>query len=272
MARTVIVGDVHGCARELEDLLSYVGLSSSDKLFFVGDLVVRGPRPREVIALAREHGAVAVRGNHEDRLLRWKRSKGTDHEIRIGAVTRRAAEALKPRDWEYLEELPLWADLPSHETRIVHAGLMPGIPIEEQDPRTLMNIRTLDRHHEPSELRGSISWAHHYAGPQHIVFGHNASVSPDIALHATGIDTGAVYGGRLTAMVLREGERPPPPEDRAKVLVSVPSRRVYFEKDRPSHSASFKLLRSAEGRHKHGSVPPASIRSRARAGRRSESG
>ncbi len=264
MARTVIVGDVHGCIRELEDLLSYVGFSASDKLFFVGDLVVRGPKPHEVVALAREHGAIAVRGNHEDRLLRWKKSKGSDHEIRIGAVTRRAAEALKPRDWDYLDEMPLWADLPSHDVRIVHAGLLPGIAIENQDPRTLMYIRTLDRHLEASEIRGSQSWAHHYEGPHHIVFGHNASVSPDIALHATGIDTGAVYGGRLTAMVLREGERPPLPEDRTKVLVSVPSRRVYFEKDRPSHSASFKLLRA--------SVPPASARSRQRAGRRSETG
>ena len=66
-------------------MLSYVGLSTSDKLFFVGDLVVRGPKPHEVVALARAHGAIAVRGNHEDRLLRWKKSKGSDHEIRIGA-------------------------------------------------------------------------------------------------------------------------------------------------------------------------------------------
>jgi len=259
MGRAVIVGDVHGCIRELEDLLSYVGLSADDQLFFVGDLVVRGPKPHEVVALARAHGAVAVRGNHEDRLLSWRRSKSTSHEMRIGAITRRAAEALKPRDWEYLEAMPLWADLPSHGVRIVHAGVRPGIEIDEQDPRTLMYVRTLDRHMDPSELRGSVGWAHHYAGPEHIVFGHNASVEPDIAPHATGIDTGAVYGGRLTAMVLREGERPPAPEDRKKVLVSVPSRRVYVEKDRPSHSASFKLLRAS-------AMPPVG-----RVGRRSES-
>ena len=71
MGRTIIIGDVHGCARELSDLLGYVGASSTDTIVFVGDLVVRGPLPHEVVSIARSLHAVAVRGNHEDRLLRW---------------------------------------------------------------------------------------------------------------------------------------------------------------------------------------------------------
>jgi len=230
MGRTIIVGDVHGCARELEDLLSYVGLSRRDRLVMVGDLVVRGPEPRKVVTMLRELGAQAVRGNHEDRLLRWRRSTRTPNEIHIGALTRRTAEDLKTRDWEYLEALPLWLDLPEHGVRVVHAGLVPGLSIEDQDPRTLMYVRTLDHDREPCETRGARSWAHHYEGPEHVVFGHNALPFPEIATHATGIDTGAVYGGRLTAMVLREGEHVPPPDRRREVLVSVPSHRAYYEK------------------------------------------
>lgn len=252
MSRTIIVGDVHGCIRELEDLLAYVGFRrGDDRLVFVGDLVVRGPKPHEVVHLARSLGALAVRGNHEDRLMRWKRSKGTSNPLKIGSVTRRAANALKPRDWEFLDAMPLWLDLPEHDVRVVHAGVVPGIEMAEQEVRTLLYLRSLRSEGvslRPSEVRAERSWAHSYIGPPHIVFGHNAQAEPEIAPHATGLDTAAVYGGRLTAMVLIEGERPPGPEDRQRVLVSVPSRRAYFVKERrpeqdPSTDTS--LLRRA---------------------------
>lgn len=232
MGRTIIVGDVHGCARELEDLLAYVGFGRKDRLVFVGDLIVRGPKPHEVVNLARTYGAVAVRGNHEDRALRYRTSKGTPRELKIGSLTRRAVEELKPRDWEYLETLPLWLDLPEHNVRVVHAGVLPGVPIEQQVPRTLMYVRTIGSANEPLEVRGERRWAHEYRGAEHIVFGHNALPEPDVAEHATGVDTGVVYGGRLTAMVLREGETVPSTAERHSVLVSVPARRTYYEKDK----------------------------------------
>ena len=230
MGRTVIIGDVHGCVRELEDLLSYVGFGPQDRLVMVGDLVVRGPEPRKVVTLLRSLGAAAVRGNHEDRLLRWKLSKSHAREIHIGALTRKVADELKPRDWEYLEAMPLWIDLPEHGVRVVHAGVVPGLPIEDQEPRTLMYVRTISHDKEPLESRGARSWAQHYEGPEHVVFGHNALPFPEIAPYATGIDTGVVYGGRLTAMVLREGEQVPPADRRRDVLVSVPARRAYYAK------------------------------------------
>lgn len=69
MPRSVIVGDVHGCLRELEELLARVRLDGDDNLYFVGDLVARGPDTRGVLALVRRLGAVAVRGNHEHKLI-----------------------------------------------------------------------------------------------------------------------------------------------------------------------------------------------------------
>lgn len=270
MGRSIIVGDVHGCCDELEDLLAYVGFSRSDRLYFVGDLIVRGPKPRGTLALVRKLGGRAVRGNHEDRLLRWRRTEAIDEERRraakklpkklakqvakqvarlagdhdprarashgksIGPLTRKTADALRKKDWELIESFPLWIDLEEHDLRVVHAGLIPGIAIDHQDPRVLMNVRSLTRAGpgwpvEASEERGQRSWAQSYEGPEHVVFGHNAKPTPEIAPFATGIDTGAVYGGRLTAMVLREGEKVPPIEHRASVLVSVPSRRAYVE-------------------------------------------
>ena len=73
MGRTIVVGDVHGCSAELEDLLERIGFSSADRLVFVGDLVARGPDSRGVLALMRQLDATSVRGNHEGKLLAWRR-------------------------------------------------------------------------------------------------------------------------------------------------------------------------------------------------------
>lgn len=227
MGRTILVGDVHACRDELDALLTKVAFGEGDQLVMVGDLVVRGPDPRGTLDLLREVGARSVRGNHEDRLLRH-RSAPKDNPV--GDLTLATARALRRRDWVMLETLPLWIDLPEHGVRVVHAGLVPGVPITEQDPHALMYVRSLDRHGAPMEKRGRVFWGERYAGPEHVVFGHNARPDPQIHPFATGLDTGCVYGGHLTAMVLAEGERPPPARDRASVLVSVKARRRYTDK------------------------------------------
>lgn len=226
MGRTVVVGDLHGCRDELEDLLAHIGFVSGDRLVSVGDLVVRGPDPAGTIDLLLRVGARVVRGNHEDRLLRYRTSRpGT---VQLGSLQREVVRALRRRHWDFLQSLPLWLDLPEHGLRVVHAGVDPSLPIERQSPRVLMYVRSLGPSGLPEERRGVTLWAEKYAGPPHLVFGHNALEQPQIHRYATGVDTGCVYGGRLTAMVLRADEHPPPPEDRASVLVSVPARKAYF--------------------------------------------
>ena len=228
MARTVIVGDVHGCRGELEDLLAHVGFDAGDRLVMVGDLVVRGPDPAGTVDLIRRLGARAVRGNHEDRLLKWRARTSGVRGPGLGSMQRETVHALRRRHWEFFASLPLWIDLPEHGIRVVHAGVAPGIPIERQDPRVIMYVRSINPEGKPEERRGPVTWGERYEGPPHVVFGHNASEKPQVHPYATGIDTGCVYGGRLSAMVLREGEHVPPPASRHEVLVSVPARRSYF--------------------------------------------
>jgi hypothetical protein len=71
LARTIFIGDIHGCRDELDLLLGAVALGAGDRVVAVGDLVVRGPDPHGTLALLRSVGAQSVRGNHEDRLIRW---------------------------------------------------------------------------------------------------------------------------------------------------------------------------------------------------------
>ncbi len=224
MGRTVIVGDVHGCRAELEALLARVGFASGDRLVMVGNLVVRGPDPAGTLDLLVRLGARAVRGNHEERLLRCRAG-----ERPTGDTQQETMEKLRRRHWDLLESLPLWLDLPEHGVRVVHAGVVPGLPIERQLPRALTHMRGLDDAGKPVEHVHGTLWGARYRGPPHVVFGHNALGGLQIHEHATGLDTGCVYGRRLTALVLAEGACPPPPAERGGAIVSVPARKRYAD-------------------------------------------
>lgn len=227
--RTIIFGDVHGCSRELADLLSLVGPTADDRVLFVGDLVARGPDSRGVVGMVRELGGKCVLGNHEARLLDVRRER-----LRDGVTTPLAARyealfrELGDADWAFLDTLPLYIDLPEHDARIVHAGVVPGKPFREQDAWTLTNIRSVAPDGSASSAPGAESWGATYRGKPHIVFGHDARRRLQIYPWATGIDTGCVYGGSLTALVLPVGETVPFPQQRRELMVSVRAREAYY--------------------------------------------
>ncbi|HNZ22163.1 MAG TPA: metallophosphoesterase [Polyangiaceae bacterium] len=229
MSRTVIVGDVHGCCAELQELLARVGFSDDDHLYFVGDLVGRGPDTLGVLALAQQLGAVAVRGNHEQKLLSFVQSQREGGPlVRLGPGHLQLVHSLSEQDWAWLEAMPLWHDLPEHDLRIVHAGVKPGVPIEATDTGILLTIRAITQRGQASITRGGEPWARWYHGPPHIVFGHNALMHPQLHPWATGIDLGCVYGGFLAALVLGPGQTIPSIEERQELLVSVSARRAYY--------------------------------------------
>jgi hypothetical protein len=223
--RTIIVGDVHGCAGELEELLEHTRFAEgTDALVFVGDLVARGPDSAGTLALARRLGARVVRGNHENKLLAARiggRPLGTEHE--------RVARSLSEDDWTMIAAMPLWVDLPAHGARVVHAGVVPGVDVEDAPPDALLTMRTLrSRGRWSDEPDAGPLWGAQYDGPPHVVFGHNARPDPQLHAWATGLDTGCVYGGRLTALVLEENEQVPRGEEVERLLRSVPAMRKYY--------------------------------------------
>ncbi len=218
--RTLIVGDVHGCREELEDLLHESGWEEGDQLVLVGDLVAKGPDSLGVVRLARELGARAVRGNHDQHCLKWWDAKCAGGELpNLKPAHQRVAGELEEEDWRWLAALPLWLELPEHDALVVHAGLLPGVPLEDQDPDDLMNMRSIlgDGTSSRNYEEGT-PWASLWPGPRLAVFGHDAVRGLQNRPHSVGLDTGCVYGGWLTGLWM-------PRRD----LVSVPARGTYAQ-------------------------------------------
>jgi hypothetical protein len=239
MEPTIVVGDVHGCLDELRRLLATCGFQRGDRLVLAGDLVAKGPDSQGVVQLAREEGALAVVGNHDDHVLRARAvalgtmpppAKGVRAEHQV------VADALGPDDWAYLEALPTFlrigyegardnadgdGDTHAHgeghgETVVLHAGAVPGVPFETQTREYLTTMRSIGSDGQPTKRIEGRPWAAVWPGPERIVFGHDAIRGLQRHRFATGLDTGCVYGRRLTALLL--------PERR---LVSVEARRAY---------------------------------------------
>ena len=219
-ARTLIVGDVHGCLEELEDLLEESGWEEDDRLVLVGDLVAKGPDSLGVIRLMREMRARAVRGNHDQHCLKWWDAKCAGDELpELKPAHQRVADELEAEDWRWLAALPLWIELPEHDALVVHAGLLPDLPLEEQDPYDLMNMRSILDDGTPSRsYEEGTPWAAVWPGPRLVVFGHDAVRGLQNRPHSVGLDTGCVYGGWLTGLWV-------PRRD----LVSVPARGTYAQ-------------------------------------------
>jgi hypothetical protein len=231
--RTIVVGDVHGCLAELEELLAKVALAGDDGLVFVGDLVARGPDSRGVLGLVRRLGARVALGNHEQRMLEAYAARREGRALpRLDPTHARLLDELDATEWSELAALPLSVELPEHELRVVHAGVVPGVAFSEQDPWLVTHIRSISEDGVPSAKSGPL-WGTRYEGPPHVAFGHNARKDPQLHRDATGLDTACVYGNALTALVLPEGARVPPPDVRRDALVSVAARRAYADYGRP---------------------------------------
>jgi hypothetical protein len=226
MPRLIVIGDVHGCSSELEALLTRLAPVRDDRLIFVGDLVAKGPNTRLVLQTVRRLGAEVTLGNHEKRLLDARAARREGRPLpRLEPTHERALDELTDDDWTLIEAMPLWLDVDRH-VRVVHAGIVPGIPMDQQDPQHLVTLRSISESGEPSSKWGP-PWAARYEGPPHIVFGHNARKDPQLHPDATGLDTGCVYGGSLTALVIPLGSTPPAAHERADALIAEPARRAY---------------------------------------------
>jgi bis(5'-nucleosyl)-tetraphosphatase (symmetrical) len=197
--RLFIVGDVQGCADELEDLLRQARLDDGRRLAFAGDLINRGPRSKAALERAVAEDALVVVGNHEDGLLQGKGGETLDR------VRAELGDEL-PRWLAWLGTLPTFVRRPG--LILVHAGIAPGKTPETCTRAELTRIREVDGR----------PWFDAWRGPEVVVFGHWATRGKvDLPL-CKGLDTGCVYGGALTGLYWPELS-----------WLSVPAHRRWFD-------------------------------------------
>jgi serine/threonine protein phosphatase 1 len=215
--RVIAVGDIHGCADEFEMLLEKLALTRRDRLVLLGDLVNRGPDSARVIALARQHAYCALLGNHELRLLNYRRTGDPSHLKKNDYDTLKQLDA---KAWAYLAAMSLTYRVPHQGTVFVHAGFLPGSPWRTQIARVVTRIQVVGPDGEPhkrSEFPEAKHWSELWQGPPFVVYGHTPGPQPVRLKWSLGIDTACVQGGALTACILP-----------GRQLVQVTAREKYF--------------------------------------------
>jgi serine/threonine protein phosphatase 1 len=202
--RLIAVGDIHGCYQEFAELLSRLALGKDDRLVLLGDLVNRGPDSCRVIDLAREARATALLGNHELRLLKYRRT-GDRKYLKEGDDA--TFQKLRPEDWALLEAMPLTFEEPALNTVFVHGGFLPDAPWQRQPAEVVTRIQVIDHDGRPAKRTDAPDaplWADMWSGPPFVVYGHTPRPEIYKLKWSVGIDTGCVLGGALTAFELPE--------------------------------------------------------------------
>ncbi len=256
-----IIGDLHGCCDELEELLSVLGYVRNEgrifvhpqgrRAFFLGDLVDRGPRIVDtlklIMGMCEAGSALCVPGNHDMKLLRKLRepnktekfSHRRDHRSKIvgtqithglsetlaelDALPTDEREPFKERVITFLDSLVSHFLLDDGKLVVAHAGMK-----EEMQGRASGAVREFALYGETTGetdvfgLPVRFDWASAYRGRGTVVYGHTPVPEPEWLNRTINIDTGCVFGGKLTALRYPEKE-----------LVSVPAQRVYSEPVRP---------------------------------------
>ncbi len=234
-----LIGDVHGCFDELSALLSTLGYVVDEngarhpegrKAVFLGDLVDRGPKTPEVLELVMKMvasgDALAVPGNHDVKLMRALNGKN----VKLTHGLAESLEQLSLCTPEFRENVAKFVDgLVSHyvlddgKLVVAHAGMK-----QEMQGRGSGRVREFALYGETTGetdefgLPVRYNWAADYRGRAMVVYGHTPVVEPEWINSTICIDTGCVFGGKLTALRYPERE-----------LVSVPAAKMYYEPARP---------------------------------------
>lgn len=207
MSKTAFIGDIHACSAEFRELLDRLALSGDDRIVLMGDLTNKGPDPQGVVEIYESLGGLCLRGNHECDHLHWQNDGATPKPDSV-----KTKALMKPETYaRYLElatQMPLYCE--GEDFIAVHGGLVKGLPLPGQPERVLTGEKTLDP-----------SWIETVHLDRPLIVGHKryGRVQEEPLIKEGvfyGLDTGCVYGGALTALVMPEAK-----------IVQVRARKAY---------------------------------------------
>ena len=239
-----IIGDIHGCFDELIELLKALGYETSTqpdgetvvkppqgrKAVFVGDFVDRGPKVPEVLRLVMQmqkaNTAICVPGNHDVKLVRalhGRNVKPTHGLAESLAQLENESTEFKTQAAEFLDNLVSHYVLDSGKLVVAHAGMK-----AELQGRASGRVREFALYGETTGETDEfgfpirVNWADEYRGAATVVYGHTPVTEPQWINRTINIDTGCVFGGKLTALRYPERE-----------LVSIPAHQTYYQPIKP---------------------------------------
>ena len=217
--RILVIGDVHGCLEELQLLVQKAIHKHNNgqqfkAIILVGDLCNKGPYSAEVIRYVRSQSInnnwFCVRGNHDDRAL----LAALGHEDICNKPRYQWVKELSDEDVEWMSKLPYTIRIPAsmllvdedakqvkQDVIIVHAGLDPAVELEKQTIDTMVTVRLIEEYGIKPSL-----WSKIWSGPELVIFGHDAKRGLQNEKFAIGLDSGCVYGGNLSGIILPEQE------------------------------------------------------------------
>lgn len=254
-----IIGDIHGCFDETVDLLRELGWtvdadpanpnatrSDGRRVIFLGDLVDRGPNSPAVLRLAMNMcasgSAFCVPGNHENKLFRWligKNVKLTHGLAETVAQLEAEPPEFKDRVRSFIDGLVSHALLDGGRLVVAHAGIR-----EEMHGRSSGAVREFCLYGETTGetdeygLPVRYNWAADYRGKAAVIYGHTPVPEAVWLNNTICLDTGCVFGGKLTALQWPE-----------RKLVQVPARREYYAPTKPLRPEGESLVPTSDRPH-----------------------
>ncbi|MEH0514917.1 polynucleotide kinase-phosphatase [Streptomyces sp. B21-106] len=233
-----IIGDIHGCASELESLLGKLGYADGvhpegRQAVFVGDLVDRGPDSpavlRRVMSMVKSGNALCVPGNHENKYGRFLKGRNVQHTHGLAETIEQMegeSDEFRAEVRQFIDKLVSHYVLDGGRLVVCHAGLP-----EKYHGRTSGRVRSHALYGETTGetdefgLPVRYPWAEDYRGRAAVVYGHTPVPEATWLNNTICLDTGAVFGGKLTALRWPERE-----------LVDVPAEQVWYEPVKPLRS------------------------------------
>lgn len=209
MRKLIVYGDIHGCFDEFVKLRSTINPSQNDIEICVGDIITKGRDSIKTLRYIRDNNILSVLGNHEDRILRYLKHQKSSKKnpIILDQDENTIVQELTNDDTSFLKSLPLF--LRFNDIIVVHGGFQNNMDLDrltKREQQKVLRLRYLDKNEHfvvlGAETNESVFWTDVYDGSKgFVVYGHQHFDEPRINKHSIGIDTGCVYGNKLSAVV-----------------------------------------------------------------------
>jgi predicted phosphodiesterase len=228
--RLIIYGDIHGCLDEFKVLRKKIKPTKKDIEVVVGDILNKGPFSLETLRYIIKKDILLVRGNNEDKILKLYKKNITEG---IKPWEEKIVRGIKKGEIKFLKNLPYF--LKFKNVTVIHGGIPFGVRLSKKLSKEKRKQLTLLRYYDKDlnilpwyeKDKRDKFWSELYDGRDgFVVSGHHPFSKPKIEKFAIDIDTGCVYGGKLTAIVFKKKKKIYDTKDYE--IFSVKARKNYF--------------------------------------------